>query len=79
MINVHIPKMGMSTVEVDILDVLVAEGDTVAVGQQLVEVESEKSTFVVESEWNGTVMEVRVAAGDVREVGDVVMVIEETP
>ena len=78
MIEVNIPKMGMSTVEVDILAVLVEAGARVAPGDPLVEVESEKATFVIESEWAGVVVEIRVAAGDEREVGDVVLTIDDT-
>jgi pyruvate/2-oxoglutarate dehydrogenase complex dihydrolipoamide acyltransferase (E2) component len=78
MTNVHIPKAGMSTVEVDITAVLVQPGDRVEVGQSLIEVESEKATFEIEAAVRGVVGEVRVSVGDVREVGDVVVVIDET-
>ena len=78
MTNVHIPKAGMSTVEVDITAVLVQPGDRVEVGQSLIEVESEKATFEIEAAVRGVVGEVRVGVGDVCEVGDVVVVIDET-
>lgn len=77
MTEIHIPKMGMSAVEVDIIAVFVKPGDRIEVGQPLVEVESEKSTFVVESETTGTVAEVLVSEGDLREVGDVVIIVDE--
>jgi pyruvate/2-oxoglutarate dehydrogenase complex dihydrolipoamide acyltransferase (E2) component len=73
MIDVQIPKMGMSTVEVEIADVLVAAGDLVAVGDPLVEVEGDKATFTIEAEVPGTVAEVLVAEGDERVVGDIVL------
>jgi pyruvate/2-oxoglutarate dehydrogenase complex dihydrolipoamide acyltransferase (E2) component len=75
--EIRIPKMGMSTVEVDILSVLVKPGDRVEVGQPLVEVESEKATFMVESDVAGTVAEVRVEEEDICEVGDVIVVVDE--
>ncbi len=75
--EVHIPKMGMSTVEVDVMLVMVRPGQRVAAGDPLIEVESEKATFVIEAEVGGTVAEVLVADGDVRNVGDVVLRIEE--
>jgi pyruvate/2-oxoglutarate dehydrogenase complex dihydrolipoamide acyltransferase (E2) component len=75
--DVHIPKMGMSTVEVDVLRVLVSPGQHVAAGDILVEIESEKANYEIESEVGGTVTEVLVKEGDVKEVGDVVARIEE--
>jgi 2-oxoglutarate dehydrogenase E2 component (dihydrolipoamide succinyltransferase) len=73
MTDVQIPKMGMSTVEVEIAGVLVAPGDVVAVGDPLLEVEGDKATFTIEAEVAGTVAEVLVGEGDERVVGDVVL------
>ena len=75
--NVQIPKMGMSTVEVDVLRVLVAKGQRVEPGDLLVEIESEKATFEVEAGVAGTVSEILVSAGQECEVGDVVVRIAE--
>jgi 2-oxoglutarate dehydrogenase E2 component (dihydrolipoamide succinyltransferase) len=75
--DVHIPKMGMSTVEVDVLRVLVSAGERVGAGDVLVEVESEKANYEIEAEVGGTVTEVLVKEGDVKEVGDVIARIEE--
>ena len=76
MIEVHIPKAGMSTVEVDVIAVHVAVGDTVEAGTVLIEVESEKATFEVEAPAAGTVREVLVAEGEEAKVGDVIARIE---
>ena len=78
MFDVIIPKMGMSTVEVDIIRVLVAPGQRVAAGDPVVEIESEKANYEVEAGVAGVVAEVLVAEGDLCEVGDVVVRIEET-
>jgi 2-oxoglutarate dehydrogenase E2 component (dihydrolipoamide succinyltransferase) len=75
--NVHIPKMGMSTVEVDVLRVLVSPGQRVAAGDAVIEIESEKANYEIEADVGGTVTEVLVNEGDVKEVGDVVVRIEE--
>jgi pyruvate/2-oxoglutarate dehydrogenase complex dihydrolipoamide acyltransferase (E2) component len=75
--NVQIPKMGMSTVEVDVMRVLVAPGQRVAASDIVVEVESEKASFEIEAGVDGVVADVLVAEGDVREVGDVVVRIDE--
>jgi pyruvate/2-oxoglutarate dehydrogenase complex dihydrolipoamide acyltransferase (E2) component len=75
-IDVHIPKAGMSTVEVDVIAVHVAAGDQVEPRTVLIEVESEKATFEVEAGHAGTVREVLVAEGEEAKVGDVIARIE---
>ena len=76
MIDVHIPKAGMSTVEVDVIAVHVAPGDVVEPATVLIEVESEKATFEVEAGRAGTVRELLVRVGDEARVGDVIARIE---
>ncbi len=76
MIDVHIPKGGMSTVEVDVVAVHVSPGDVVEAGTALIEVESEKATFEVEAGHAGVVREVLVQVGDAANVGDVVARVE---
>jgi pyruvate dehydrogenase E2 component (dihydrolipoamide acetyltransferase) len=75
-IDVHIPKLGMSTVEVDVVAVHVSVGDTVEPSTILIEVESEKANFEVEAGHAGTVREVLVAEGDEANVGDVIARLE---
>ena len=77
MTEVRIPKMGMSTVEVDIGEVLVSVGDVVDPETTIVEVESEKVTFSIEAGVKGIVTEILVAPGDIRNVGDVIARITE--
>jgi pyruvate/2-oxoglutarate dehydrogenase complex dihydrolipoamide acyltransferase (E2) component len=72
-IDVHIPKMGMSTVEVEILAVMVAVGDRVGETDSVVEVEGDKATFEVEAGVAGTVAEILVGEGQECAVGDVVV------
>jgi pyruvate/2-oxoglutarate dehydrogenase complex dihydrolipoamide acyltransferase (E2) component len=72
-IDVRIPKMGMSTVEVEIVAVLVSVGDTVEPSTILVEVESEKANFEIEAGHSGIVREVLVVEGDEATVGDVIV------
>jgi pyruvate/2-oxoglutarate dehydrogenase complex dihydrolipoamide acyltransferase (E2) component len=75
-IDVHIPKAGMSTVEVEVIAVHVSPGDAVAPATVLIEVESEKATFDVEAGHAGTVREVLVRVGEDARVGDVIARIE---
>lgn len=70
--EIKIPKMGQSTVEVDLISWLVKTGDRVEPGTLLAEVESEKATIEIESDVAGVVVEFLVGAGDVTEVGAVI-------
>ena len=76
MIDIHIPKMGMSTVEVDVVAVHVTAGDVVEPSSILIEVQSEKANFEIEAGHAGTVREVLVEEGQEANVGDVVARIE---
>lgn len=76
MIDVRIPKMGMSTVEVEVVEVLVQFGSHVSKGDILFEVEGDKSSFEVPSPTTGTVKEMLLAEGDTRQVGDIAVRIE---
>lgn len=76
MIDVHVPKMGMSTVEVDVMTIHVEVGQDVAADDPLVEIESEKATFEVTAGCPGIVREILVREGDICEVGHVLMRVE---
>jgi pyruvate/2-oxoglutarate dehydrogenase complex dihydrolipoamide acyltransferase (E2) component len=73
--EIRIPKYGMSTVEVDVLELFVSIGQTVAVGDPIAEVDTEKVNMVLESDGAGVVSEVRMEAGQTYEVGDVVCIL----
>jgi pyruvate/2-oxoglutarate dehydrogenase complex dihydrolipoamide acyltransferase (E2) component len=75
-IDVQIPKMGMSTVEVDVVAVHVSVGDRVESETIVIEIESEKANFEIEAGAAGTVREVLVQEGDEAKVGDVVARVE---
>jgi len=76
MIDVQIPKMGMSTVEVDVVAVHIAVGDRVESEPIVIEIQSEKANFEVEAGAAGIVREVLVREGDEAKVGDVVARVE---
>jgi pyruvate/2-oxoglutarate dehydrogenase complex dihydrolipoamide acyltransferase (E2) component len=75
-IDVQIPKMGMSTVEVDIVRVLVTPGQRVSATDIVVEIESEKANYEIEAGAAGVVTEVLVSEGEEAKVGDIVARIE---
>ena len=76
-IEVRFPKFGMSTVEVSVSHIFVNVGDRVAVGDPLVEVETDKVTLIMDSEVSGVITEVKVVKDGEYQVGDIVCLIEE--
>ena len=62
--------------DVPVIEVLVKPGDTVALDQSLVTLESDKATMEVPSPYAGIVKEVKVALGDALSEGAVVAIIE---
>lgn len=77
MIEVQIPKAGMSTVEVEVIAVLVEIGQAVSSGDGLVEVEGDKAAFAIDAEADGVVAEILVSEGDECQVGDVVVRLDD--
>lgn len=77
MIDVRIPKVGMSTIEVEILEILIGPGDNVTVGQSLMTVAADKVDLEVEAPADGTIAEVLVTPGQICEVGDIVARVDE--
>lgn len=59
-----------------IIDVLVKEGDTVKAGQDVVIMEAMKMENEIQSQFNGTVKEVKISKGQNVYEGDVLIVIE---
>jgi len=76
-IEVRFPKFGMSTVEVYVSHIFVNAGDRVAVGDPLVEVETDKVTLIMDSEVSGMITEVKVVKDGEYQVGDIVCLIAE--
>jgi pyruvate/2-oxoglutarate dehydrogenase complex dihydrolipoamide acyltransferase (E2) component len=77
MVDVHIPKMGMSTVEVEIVTIMVEVGQRVGAEDAVVEIEGDKSSFDVEAGVAGVIAEILVSEGQECEVGDVVVRIDD--
>lgn len=73
-----LPELGENITSADVVEVLVSEGDTIAVDDSILEIETDKATFEVPSTVAGTVKEIRVKAGESATVGQVVLVIEES-
>ena len=77
MINIAVPKMGMGTTEIDILEWKVKEGDSVKQGDPIVEIESEKTSYMIEAEVSGTIAEIMFNDGDTVPIGKVLCKVKE--
>ena len=71
-----LPSLGEDIQEADVLKVLVSEGDTVAIDQPLIEIETEKATLDVPAEAAGTVTKVHVSEGQTINIGQVIVTID---
>lgn len=69
----RLPDLGEGLPEAEIVAWLVAEGDTVALNQTIAEVETAKAVVELPSAYAGTVAKLHAAAGDVVEVGSVLI------
>ena len=76
-VEVLLPQWGMGMSEGTIIAWLKAVGDRVTEDEPLAEVEAEKVEETLESPATGTLVEIRVPAGDTVEVRSVVAIIEE--
>ena len=75
LIEIKVPDIGGHD-NVDIIDVAVKVGDTVAVDDTIITLESDKATMDVPAETAGVVKEVKVAVGGKISEGEVIVVVE---
>jgi pyruvate dehydrogenase E2 component (dihydrolipoamide acetyltransferase) len=71
-----IPNLGDGVAAGDVLQVLVKVGDTVAIDQPVLELETDKATVEVPIDVAGTVKDIRVKPGDKVKPGDAVMTLD---
>ena len=75
LVEVKVPDIG-DFKEVEIIEVMVKPGDTVAVDQSLLTVESDKASMEIPSSHAGVVKELKVKLGDKVAMGTLVLVLE---
>ena len=73
-VEVSVPDLGDFD-EVEVIELLVAEGDTVAEEQGLITLESDKATMDVPSSHDGVIKALRVSVGDKVSAGSVIAVL----
>jgi pyruvate dehydrogenase E2 component (dihydrolipoamide acetyltransferase) len=76
--EIKLPALGENVPGGDVVEVKVAVGDTIAKGQELIEVEAEKSTVPVPSPVAGKVTQVLVQKGQRVTTGQAIVVVEST-
>jgi 2-oxoglutarate dehydrogenase E2 component (dihydrolipoamide succinyltransferase) len=76
MIDVVVPKWGLTMDEADVLQWLKEVGDSVTEGEPILELETDKATGEVESPATGILVETNVVSGETVEPGQVVGRIE---
>ncbi|MBT3194756.1 MAG: branched-chain alpha-keto acid dehydrogenase subunit E2 [Verrucomicrobia bacterium] len=72
-----LPVLGENIESIQVVRVMVAAGDTIAVDQPVLELETDKATIEVPSSVAGVVSAVKVSEGDDVEVGQVVLTLED--
>jgi pyruvate dehydrogenase E2 component (dihydrolipoamide acetyltransferase) len=72
-----VPELGENVAGGDVTNVLVKVGDTIAVDQPVLELETDKATVEVPSSVAGRVTEIKVKPGDKVNVGALVLVVED--
>jgi pyruvate dehydrogenase E2 component (dihydrolipoamide acetyltransferase) len=75
LISVNVPDIG-DVSDVDIIELLVAEGDTINKDDPLITLETDKATMEVPSSDTGVVKKIHVAVGDKVSQGDLVVELE---
>ncbi|MFY3241417.1 dihydrolipoyllysine-residue acetyltransferase [Achromobacter xylosoxidans] len=74
-VQIKVPDIG-DFKEVEVIEVLVAVGDTIKAEQSLITVESDKASMEIPASQGGVVKEVKVKVGDKVAKGSVVVVVE---
>ena len=76
--SVLLPDLGEDIEEADVLQIYVKVGDSVAIEQPLMEIETEKATLELPSPVAGVVTAIHVNAGDTIVPGDLVLSIDQS-
>ncbi len=77
-VEIKVPEMGESIIEATVANWLKQEGDPVAAGEPVVELETDKVNLDVAAQQNGILERIMHPAGDNVSVGDVLAVVAES-
>jgi len=76
MLEFKLPEIGENITTATITNILVAVGDSVEIGQDLVEIETEKASLPIPSPVNGTIKEILISVNDEIQIGSVMFKID---
>src|SRR5947209_6991218 len=76
MTEIKLPELGENIESAEVSRLLVAEGDDVQAGQNVLELESEKACFPLTWTSGGRIAKIHVKAGDTVSIGQTLMDIE---
>ena len=68
-----LPDLGEGIHEGEIIAVLTVEGDKIAEGDPILEIETDKASVEIPSPYTGKIVQIHVKPGDIVKVGDVLM------
>ena len=74
MYEFKLPDVGEGIHEAEVLNWLVEVGDTVTVNQPILEIQTDKAVVEIPSPVGGTVAEIRIEAGTLAHVGDILII-----
>jgi pyruvate dehydrogenase E2 component (dihydrolipoamide acetyltransferase) len=77
MTEFKLPELGENIETGDVVNVLVAEGDTISVDDPVLEIETDKATIEVPSSVTGVVKTIHVVVGDTIQVGQTIFTAED--
>ncbi len=76
LVQFTMPDLGENVAGGNVVSILVAVGETIAAGQGVVELETDKATVEVPSNLDGVVKEIHLKAGDKAKVGQLLLTVE---
>ena len=76
MLEFKLPEIGENITSGTVTNILVAIGDTVGIGQDLLELETEKASLPIPSPVNGTIKEILISVSDEVQIGSVMFKID---
>ena len=76
-IDIKVPNIG-DFKDVEVIEVLVSEGQTLKKNDPLITIESDKSSVEIPSNFNGKIKTIKIKVGDKVSEGDLILILEKT-
>ena len=76
--EIKVPNIG-DFKDVEVIEVLVSEGQTLKKNDPLITIESDKSSVEIPSNFDGKIKTIKIKIGDKVSEGDLILILENTP